>query len=71
MMDGRKLYLDIRMKIWKVLGILATGVSLILFASIISQYNYRDQILTIIAGIGVAIFAMLAFIADMISASKE
>lgn len=56
------------MSIWKALAALGSGVSLLLIASAIAQYRYQDQMLTVIAGISAANFALLAIIADKLSA---
>lgn len=59
------------MTIWKILGLIGAGAAFILIFSCFGVAPYSDQILTVIAGLCAAIFSMLAFIADQLSAKKE
>lgn len=54
------------MTIWKILAICGFGFSLLLLGSAIGMSIYQDSILTIIAGIGTANFALLAIIVDQL-----
>lgn len=59
------------MTIWKLLGLVGAGAAFILIFSSFGVAPYADQILTVIAGLCAAIFSMLAFIADKLSAKKS
>lgn len=59
------------MTIWKILGLIGAGAAFLLIFSCFGVAPYSDQILTVIAGLCAAIFSMLAFIADKLSAKKE
>lgn len=59
------------MTIWKILGLIGAGAAFILIFSCFGVAPYADQILTVIAGLCAAIFSMLAFIADQLSAKKS
>ena len=58
------------MSIWKFLFAMGIGGSLFLFGTSMAQYDFFNQILAIVAGIGAANFALLAVIAEKLSGPK-
>lgn len=54
------------MNIWKIFSIFASGISLVLFGSLLGIKETYEMLLTMIAGIGTANFALLAIIVDQL-----